>query len=1378
MQGASMPSVGSPRNRCATAVLSLLLVAHCAAGEAWWEEVDSVHPEGISQILHGDLAGWTMQGYRGGTKQCAVETVGSRRVLVGKSRSLTLTRRTVYPPDTEIIVRFRFVPTDKAGAGVGIDAAVKNPHDRKERGVWFSASIRGRGHRMGWTLFDPRMHGQRKPFLRGSYSLNSLGARSLDWPERLRKLIEHEAASRPTIDKLWQTYRCVLRKEAYRVDFNGQTLVDRHEPGLDVSGMVRITMSPTVQLAQVRIRPFEPRHPRHETIPIGYNLNASQINGGVVSRDALPPAGKECLVNGIPFVFPEPDTDGRDHIDLGKSWFQAGYLEGHMQSRKGPCGGRWAAAFAGNPARIRFRIPPGRYRAIHLIAAADDEADSVPLVAAQFYRPLAGFPENFEAQVPLFSATPSDATPLPVRLNDGRNGNLYHVTIPVEPAALAAFKDMDYLAMELTKKVEVYRCYPDPSFYSQHQAGLPSSVRIYAMTMERPLLDIDLEPSKFANVWTAPARPEYTVALRNRTSRALRAELELTTGSHDQQEKTVQRKTVAVRPNGTASAKFTLALKKHGYHDVELRAKCDGQSWMAGRTSLAHLHQDTRERGRWELGRGPVFGYWRWGGSHNTPNALQELHVMAAAGAGSRNRNLSRGTDEEKAFAEKMGMKTHFLSWPSGQHATKHFKRGWDASKLEDMKTHLIEYIERYATPDSAINKQELEFVFGEPNIGHFTYGNLPRYAGEPEYQMNERERTKYTKYLEQFLFCATTIRERWPHIKILLPWGDPLFCVPFLRNSREARELIDGVGIDLGYYERLPEQQLHQCSLHRIWQLHQEWKKCGKAQPPILMTCEGPAIAGAVPGALTMDEQANHTVRCALLLTAYDVPRQLGFPAPFRCGDYWGECHYGGGLIGRRPKLNPLVAYSAYATLTRQLNGMNYRKWLPTGSLATYCLQYQHYQRKSLLHVFWTIRGKRAVAIDVPKGAKVRCHDLMDNEAILAEKNGKVTVTVTPAPCFVWGLTNDAAVTLGESDHSDSEPTAIAKRLGNLGDGSWELSPQPDEDYGQSHPQFIYRVVGKMSIRTVPAPQNRGGKALAVHLEKPERERKLYPWYTTLVAEPAVTIPGKARHLGLWVKAASDWGRVVYCLRDANGERWLSVGTRDEWNCDDPHHWSYFCFDGWRYLRFELPANAPYDTYREAGTVWWGAYGDGDRLVDLPLTLEKIIVERRTHAMYVNAPQPASAEDVLLGDLYAEYETPSDKTEDAVRQSRLRMRIPGGVPDLSNPIRDMATAGVGAPTSVTSITLPDQWQDGTRCYVHFGEVEGAKHYDVWGSPYEDGRGALCLGSKWTASGNLIRGLRPDTNFYVFVVYTDRDAKPSKPSKPLKIRLQDLFPNK
>ena len=49
------------------------------------------------------------------------------------------------------------------------------------------------------------------------------------------------------------------------------------------------------------------------------------------------------------------------------------------------------------------------------------------------------------------------------------------------------------------------------------------------------------------------------------------------------------------------------------------------------------------------------------------------------------------------------------------------------------------------------------------------------------------------------------------------------------------------------------------------------------------------------------------------------------------------------------------------------------------------------------------------------------------------------------------------------------------------------------------------------------------------------------------------------------------------------------------------------------------------------------------------------------------------------------------------------------------------------------------------------------------------------LGSNWQASGGLIEGLHAETDFYLFVVYTDRDGKLSKPSAPLRIRLKNRF---
>ena len=120
-------------------------------------------------------------------------------------------------------------------------------------------------------------------------------------------------------------------------------------------------------------------------------------------------------------------------------------------------------------------------------------------------------------------------------------------------------------------------------------------------------------------------------------------------------------------------------------------------------------------------------------------------------------------------------------------------------------------------------------------------------------------------------------------------------------------------------------------------------------------------------------------------------------------------------------------------------------------------------------------------------------------------------------------------------------------------------------------------------------------------------------------------------------------------------------------------------------------------------------------------------------------------------------------------------MPVPTDVKGLGNPIETLIAEGTGPALQIERITLPNQEADGTQCYVHFPKIEGAKQYDVWVAPYEDGRGALNLGKAWKEPGLLVRGVRPYQNFYLFVTYTDADGKVSKPSKPHVINLKDFF---
>jgi hypothetical protein len=1352
-----------------------LVVAMALTGEAA-EQPGGDSGKNLAQIL-GHTEDWQLSAGGNATIPEPVAEEGKLR-LTATNGVLTLTSSRPLAAGTDIEVACRLAPPSQGNRYLDVRFASTNPATANS-GTSIRLSVRAGQSALEWGFWDPLAPPDAgyAGYIGGNYNPQGVGERSLTWPENFRARVEHEMAQTAPLAEKRLHIRLSLLPDGFRVWLEGRLLAERRRSGFSADGFVQLSMSAGGDLFAAAIAPGEADDPRFERIVLDRYLNAGALNGSPVRRESLPEAGRDAQIGGIPFRFPSADERGNTHLDIGASWLQCGNLSGYFGAHDGSFGGRWGGALSVNPARVQFRVRNGRYQAVHVIAAADDDPDEVPILTAQFYRQGCGFPRQFAARVPLFSARATDVAVVPLKLANGKDGRAWLVTIPVEPGALAEYDDLDHLEMELTKEAQLYRAYPDPLFYSYHPAGQASSVHVFAMTLERPAVAMRVTPRAFADAWAAPDRPAYDVTLRNAGDNERRVSVTFKTVSHDGEETTTTETSETIlKGRSEIALAFAPAVRRHGYHDVEV-ALTDGAATWHERRGMAWLHPDTRERGDWQEGRGSIFGFWNWRGGHRTPSGAQQVDLMGLAGAESSSGSFEQKpvvTEAEKEAARKWKMVT-FKAFGAGDHyITAAFAEKLAKEGLEAARTNFLKDLAESKTAATDINRPEICSFFPEPHLGPNTYGTPPDYYGDPELPLTEQEMVKYKLFHDGFVQGARILKEAYPGVRCLLPHGDPLFASVLLRRSEEVRKLIDGTTIDIPVFERIPEHQIHQVSIHRMYMCREEYRKAGIPKP-LLPMYEGPSLS-SMDGALTEQQLADHSVRASLILIGYGVERQCGGWAPFDSGSWWGEQHYGGGICHRLPRATPKPAYAAFGAMTRHLNRRNFTRWIPTGSLSVYAMEFVHYKTGEKMHAFWTVRGKRPISVPVAGDVKIAVYDQMDNAAETKVADGTATFAVSPSPCWVYGLTGDEPIALGEPDHGDAAPGPHARKVAGLGDGAWALSTEPDPDYAESQAEFVKRFPGRMSAAATNAPAQAGGKALSVHLdERQERDQKLMPYYATLTPRSPVALPGKGSHLGLWVKAASDWGRVVYALRDAQGERWLSVGSKGAWNCDDMLNWSAFCFDGWRYLRFELPAHSPYDLFREAGTTWWGSYGQGDGVVDLPLTLEKIIVERRTHAMYVNDPQPASNEDVLLGDLWVEYARAEDASDEAVRLSRLRMPVPEKAPELVNPIAALAAAGTGASPQVTRIEPPLQQADGTQCHVHFDAVADAKSYDVWVSPYPDGRGAMKLGANWTAPGGLIRGLRPDTDFYIFLVATIADGGTAKPSPGYQFRLKDMF---
>ena len=116
--------------------------------------------------------------------------------------------------------------------------------------------------------------------------------------------------------------------------------------------------------------------------------------------------------------------------------------------------------------------------------------------------------------------------------------------------------------------------------------------------------------------------------------------------------------------------------------------------------SVAYLHPDTRERGGWDEGKGPIFGMWDWNGGHVTMTRTRPAQSPRRSAAWNRRCRISPHLpDEDKKYLESIGAKSFFLGYQlvDGPHtlgglAVGSDKAGGNASGFHQMAERAAEH--------------------------------------------------------------------------------------------------------------------------------------------------------------------------------------------------------------------------------------------------------------------------------------------------------------------------------------------------------------------------------------------------------------------------------------------------------------------------------------------------------------------------------------------------------------------------------------------------------------------------------------------------------------------------------------------------------------
>jgi hypothetical protein len=1093
-------------------------------------------------------------------------------------------------------------------------------------------------------------------------------------------------------------------------------------------------------------------------VPLALAHYSHAKNAQAASDDSVPRT-----FGAVPVRIPQ---NPRVDINLGDSLYRyratnGGGPEAHYVNAQHA----WPGAFDIDPASLTFRVPYRTYQNAWLLAWVDETPNTVPKGAFRFFRENAGYTAATDFEITEEAIARGLVQRLPDKTGDGKQ--LYLVRVPVNSADFYGFRDTegDYLEFELTKPLALGRSYPDPIYYGYHPAGLPSSIHVVGITLEEAPFTYEVKPKQTAFVFEQPEVPSISVPVTNTSNQTLAIRVSVSTRSYDETETFSLNHTMAIQPGATEEAQFPLELKRLGWHELNVLVETrEGRSeTRQNQLSLVLLPPNTRTYG--DAPNEVRFGMWHLLG-HYTPLAPNEPRNADYA-AMFRKLGLRKMHTGGTWIPEDIAKKYDLL--PVGPHTVINVVYRWKEGDLEGQKK-MIEAEVAAAERLCQLARSPSYFYGGEWHIGRMAqYAPWPFYTGDGDRDLSDEERQNAEHQIPIFTQIGRAIHAKFPQVQRYLQWGAAIGTQAYWRAGI-PKDVVDGYGMDAPMFELLPEASNATGSINTLWMLRQEAKRLGWPTLPIHW-CEGPFFP-TNPGALTEPDQMDYQMRYMLLGLGYGIDGFEAGVVPFDAGNYYGAEHYGAGVFHRVPLMNPKPAVAAIATMTSMLCGADRVGNVETGSLTTYCMEFQRAKDKAKIYALWRVRGKSVAQVKV-SGQSAMLTDAMGNATKPPAINDAVLVPLSSSPVWLTGVEKIDGFTLGEPVY-DSAPAKLTKPLADMTAALWSYDGSEDKAYAENH----------FSVRRIPDPkltaefgqgEPEHADAVAITLPVEPGDRPLATRYGALKLKKPIAIPGKASALGMWVRGNSSWGRVIYQLRDAKGELWTSSGTKDEWNCDDTHGWSSVNFEGWRYMRFPLPGNAPWDNARDLETTWWGARG-GDGIVDLPLSVEKIIVEARNEVPWLGEMKLVPDRSYKLSHLVAEYEGEQLATPAVLAKSKLRMPLPVWTGPTENTLAKLNAEGVRAAPELREFTEPTHFNDGRRMTIHFDEAPDLK-YNLYLSIYPDGRGADLV-KAGVKNEQVVTGLRPEIPLYLFLTSVGADKKESKPSKLIKLITHDNFAEK
>jgi len=993
------------------------------------------------------------------------------------------------------------------------------------------------------------------------------------------------------------------------------------------------------------------RAPRERDRFLPIDLACYSRPGRLVSYTmSLEPGLRE--IEGTPFEIPPAGVN----IDVGLSrWLEeaidpADFCDNYYTR----------SAFDGVPESIILRVPKRPYSFAHCLCVVEPDAGKSPVLSTRLtcYGNSGGDSGGRgDAIADSTVFLPRGDEPLPegvrkvgqITLPSGArqvNLPLYLVSVPLEAGKIPDIlsgeaptygRENDFLDLELTR--EIGTCVHYFAIQNRHTKpiGLPSSVHVLALTLERSPIEFRLVSSEVGNIFYAASNPRLGVELDNR-GEATTAKLAYTIGDFYGR---YQRKELEVALPAAGKKLVEIDLNAEA-RDLVSKLPGDGGG-LLGWFSLVFDLRDGRGRWIWRqpttfallppdkrvAGPESPFGTWWFRSAHGgTADVGRVGPILLKMGV----RHVCPGPESDEQL-RPYKLSHSMIPWYGRRAGT-------------DPKVYIQDWLKRCPSVRWGM-------VFHETGIAEegqvFPPGEL---LGLPPPRISAQGEDAFKKLWDQAIEVAKAYREAAPNVKITFGNSWPNLMIAFMRRGF-PKEYMDALGLEGVGDLKMPERQPEAGAFQQAWWLQEMRNRYGYKDIPISSGYEW-ICRNTSSGSLDERDQADWYVRDALHALAYRMPSvNLGLLDDVPDAYYY-TIYASSGYVHRSPLLNPKPSYVEFATMTQMVDGAEYKRWLDTGSRSLYCLEFRYTKspeaRPSVdgkrpaewMYALWTLCGERKIRLSFERNSPLAYTDAMGNEIVLDAKRSSAEIIVSPSPCYLTTLLPVVTAEAGEAYHFSRPPEKVLV-IDNLAvPANWVVQEESDRELETFAFDYVTRK-GKFKIEAVQ-DELKGPTMEITLLPQPDvpeiASRYLILRARDRSAQPGIPVPGRPTELGLWVKGNSSWGRIIFEFLDAKDERWISIGEEPErWNVADWESRTNITFDGWRYVKVNLPNPYPGGHPGPRDREW--RYRGGDRKVDYPIRFSRLIVELRDKVVYVTDLVPVPNLSVRVRDLTAGYGRP-----------------------------------------------------------------------------------------------------------------------------------------